>query len=193
MSTYRAIASTEIDADSPLTVQLAEAWTNNTLAIAEADATAPSISAAAISRSGVNYTRTSSESLSTSTQLTWETRTNIGDHVDSTTTFTATKTGFHLLHARVRLSGTGYDVRMRLNGTTIATFNSPAPGTSTATAQAPFVTSAVDAVTGDQDDYHIGGAYYFTAGETIDFFAVTASGDLFVEGEFRLQSMLGAT
>lgn len=193
MSTYRAIASTEIDADSPLTVQLAEAWTNNTLAIAEGDATAPEISATAISNSGIKYTRTSSEPLGSATQLTWATRTNVGDHVDSTTTFTATKTGFHLLQARVRLSGTGYNVVMRLNGTTVATFVSTTGGDAAATAQAPMVASATDAASGDQDDYFIGGCYHLSSGDTVDFYCVSDSGDLFVEGEFYVNSMLGAT
>jgi hypothetical protein len=48
MTTYRAIASTEVDADSPLTATLALAWTNNVLAIQEGDPTAPDLAWAAI-------------------------------------------------------------------------------------------------------------------------------------------------
>ena len=44
MPTYREIADSEIDAESPITETLMTALTNNLLAVIEADATAPEIS-----------------------------------------------------------------------------------------------------------------------------------------------------
>lgn len=41
MTTYRAIAATEDQVEAFVTAELAQAWTDNVLAIAEADATAP--------------------------------------------------------------------------------------------------------------------------------------------------------
>lgn len=48
MATYRTIAATEDAVESFITAELADAWTNNVLAIAEGDATAPKIQFAAL-------------------------------------------------------------------------------------------------------------------------------------------------
>lgn len=66
MATYRAISSTEIDADSPLTVQLAAAWTNNVLAIIENDATAPEIDGGAIAANTLNGSALADDSVAQS-------------------------------------------------------------------------------------------------------------------------------
>ena len=47
MATYRAIAASEVDPDSPLTATLASAWTDNVLAIGEGASGAPRISPSA--------------------------------------------------------------------------------------------------------------------------------------------------
>ena len=48
MTTYRAIASTEVDGQSPITESLAQAWTDNLVATAEGDSTAPEMVSKAI-------------------------------------------------------------------------------------------------------------------------------------------------
>lgn len=48
MTTYRAIAASEVDADSPVTATLMQALVNNLLAVQEGDATAPDLTWAAV-------------------------------------------------------------------------------------------------------------------------------------------------